>query len=82
MTDSKVRLAILSILKEALPYALPEATLLRHLNSELQKPVKQLALDDHLLFLKKQACVVAVPGQLGDVQPRWKITASGLGEIA
>ena len=82
MSDAHIRLAILTLLKAALPYALTDSTLLRNLNAELQKPIKQAAFDDHLLFLKKNACIVAIPGQLGETQPRWKITGSGLGEIA
>ncbi len=77
--DAKIRLAILSNLKAAMPYALPEATLLRNVNAEIRK---QTQLDDHLLFLKKAQLIKALAGQLGEAQPRWCLTEAGQAEMA
>ncbi len=82
MNDVKIRLAILTNLKSAIPYALPETTLLRNVNAEIRPALKQRELDEHLLFLKKAKLIVALEGQLGEVQPRWRLTEAGLGEIA
>lgn len=82
MKDAKIRLAILSNLKAAMPYALPEATLLRNVNAEIRPALKQTQLDDHLLFLKKAQLIKALAGQLGEAQPRWCLTEAGQAEMA
>ena len=82
MNEAKIRKVILRLLSAAHPRALPEKTLFHYVNDDVRPPLTQNQFDDHVLFLQDGDYIKALPGELGETQPRWRITEAGLGEIA
>ncbi len=72
---------LLKILERAMPYALPEDSLLASLNVAVRPPCGQAEFDEHIVWLKSHGMIAAMEGQMGDDLARWLITESGQAEL-
>ena len=81
MRVHECRQAILRILEEAAPYALPEEQLLIGLNARVRPPLGISDLVVHLGWLWEQRMIQKLDGKYGDKIARWLVTEAGQAEL-
>ncbi|MDZ4289424.1 MAG: hypothetical protein U0984_15780 [Prosthecobacter sp.] len=74
---SIICLTILEILRDCGGHALPEGTLRAHLNMRERPAVFDDEAQAALAYLAQQGHARAMPGEMGDDEPRWLITEKG-----
>jgi hypothetical protein len=77
MRSNEIRVTLLGLLKEALPYAMLEQQLLIALNARVQPPIGKLEFGEILIDLNEHEIIAPATGKFGDKNARWILTKAG-----